>query len=281
MPDRKDLPFLLTLLEDDSYDVRTSVVEALRSFGPVLDSVVAPYRRELPAESRSILDLLCSDLRQNRYGGDWLAWIEMEESNEALEQALIQIAVMEYGRSAYNLSDHLDELAARFLAWTPVCDPAHLMDFLFAHMQFRPPRDSASSHLYDNLCYVLEHRQGSQVALSCIAILTGMRAGITLHGISIQGNFMAISLEKQDMQMYNAFNKGKPLARASVLYIEEAFRRNRIAPGDMRARVHEVVLQVLDNAIAIHQRKGRHLSAGEYTELRDRLKEELRLRGRV
>ena len=119
------------------------------------------------------------------------------------------------------------------------------------------------------------------MSLSCLAILVGWRVGIDLDGISIQGNFMAMMVEGNSMQMFNSFNKGKPLARASVMYIEEAFRRNDIPPQKMKAQVFEIVLQILKSAIDNFHRKGKVQQKENYLNLYKSLVKELEVRGEI
>ncbi|MEM7370934.1 MAG: transglutaminase family protein [Bacteroidota bacterium] len=281
MPNRKDLPFLLSLLEDDSTTVRDHVREALLSFGPALEKEVQPFQTTLDDYCREILEEIFQELHQHSYGGTWMSWVGKGDNKEELENALIGLAGLEFEGQEERIKDQLDDLAGEFLRSNHGCDIPSLMEFLFQEQGFRSPIDGEQNHLFDNLLYVLDHKEGSQVSLSCIAILVGYRVGIELDGISIQGNFMPISFEEHRMQMYNAFNKGRPLARASVMYIEEAFRRNQVPPGEMKAQVHEIVLQVLRNTIDILHRKNRHREAHEYVERYRALVEQLREAGIV
>lgn len=281
MPNRKDLPFLLSLLEDDSPTVREHVREALLSFGQMLEKEVKPYQNTLDEYSQEVLTEIFEELHQDSYGGSWMSWVGKGDTKEELENALIGLASLEFEGQEERIRDRLDDLAGDFLRSEYACDVPSLMEFLFQESGFRSPIDGEQNHLFDNLLYVLDHKEGSQVSLSCVAILVGYRVGIELDGISIQGNFMPISFDEHRMQMYNAFNKGRPLARASVMYIEEAFRRNQVPPGEMKAQVHEIVLQILRNTIDILHRKNRHREAHEYVERYRAVVEQLREHGIV
>jgi hypothetical protein len=279
MSDRKDLPFLLQLLEDDSPVVRNEVEAALLSFGPDLEGEVQPYLYNLEAESLMVLeDLICQFQPVSEKDDTWMEWLDIVNPKQSLEYAMIQLAFQEYGAEAFLLGEDLDLLAERFEEQYPEGRAKDLMEFLFQEERFRSPVEGTDCHLYDNLIYVLKTRRGSQIALSCLAILVGWRAGIDLEGISIQGNFMAMAYEDKNMQMYNSFNQGKPLARASVMYIEEAFRRNQIPPNEMKAEVHEIVLQILKNTMEFNQINNEPISAA-YTEMYQALMDELKDRG--
>lgn len=281
MPHRDDLPFLLKLLEDESPIVQSQVHEALRSYGPRLDQEVIPYLIGLEPEIVEKVRNFCQELRSEEFSDTWLGWLDMEDEKAALEYVLIRLALFENGSLAYSIPQILDELGEEFLRTGCPINAASLMEFLFQRKAFRSPTLEDNNHLYDNLLFVLKSHQGSQLALSCLAILVGNRVGVHLDGINIQGNFMAISFENENMAMFNSFNLGKPLARASVMYIEEAFRRNQIAPFHMKARVHEIVTQILKNAIDIHQKKTKLNEAKQFILLYKELLSELKSRNLV
>ncbi|MEZ4773983.1 MAG: transglutaminase family protein [Bacteroidia bacterium] len=281
MPRREDLPFLLKLLEDESPVVQAQVQEALRSFGPRLDQEVIPFLIGMEPEIVEKVRNFCQELRSNEFSDTWLGWLDMEDEKAALEYVLIRLALFENGSLAYSIPQILDELGEEFIRTGHPVNATSLMEFLFQRKAFRSPTLEDHNHLYDNLLFVLKSHQGSQLALSCLAILVGKRVGIHLDGINIQGNFMAISFENENMSMFNSFNMGKPLARASVMYIEEAFRRNQIAPFHMKAQVHEIVTQILKNAIDIHQKKNRLNEAKQFILLYRELLTELKNRNLV
>ncbi len=279
MPDRKDLPFLLSLLEDDSYDVRTEVLKALSSFGTELSELVKPFTPQLEPYSLEVLESLLAPIRQEEAEENWLDWLDIVNQKQSLEYALIQLSYLEYGSDAYLLGEDLDELAERFEKTYPNGKAADLMEFLFQKENFRSPLEGTESHLHDNLIFVLRTRRGSQVALSCLAILVGWRVNLDLEGVMIQGNFMAMTYEDQKMLMFNSFNKGKPLARASVMYIEEAFRRNQVPPQEMKAEVHEIVMQILKSSVDIHHRRGQKEAVRSYIDRYQALLAEINDRG--
>ena len=281
MPDRKDLPFLLQLLEDNSTTVQTEVQNALLAFGPQLQEEVKPFLKNLDSQCLVLLDELLlqttpANLTPDEEPEDWMEWLDIVNPKQSLEYAMIQLSFLEYGPEAFLMGEDLDALAEKFEEQYPKGKAPELMAFLFQQERFRSPMEGTESHLHDNLTYVLKTRRGSQVALSCLAILVGWRTGIDLEGISIQGNFMAMSYEGKRMMMFNSFNQGKPLARASVMYIEEAFRRNQIPPQEMKAEVHEIVLQILKNTIDVHHRNHIEPEATTYVEMYRCLLEELK-----
>lgn len=279
MPNRKNLPFLLSLLDDNSPIVQEEVSNALAAFGVNLRQEVSPYLADLSDVQSEELEKIFDSIRESQFDSGWLGWLDNGDFPSGLEHALTYLASLECGEDAYQIKVKLDMIADRFLSGTDAPDATKLMAFLFQEESFRSPTQEGYSQNYDNLFCILDSYEGSQVALSCLAILVGARCGIELHGISIQGNFMAIAYEGKQMKMYNSYNNGKPLARASVLYIEEAFRRSQVSPTGMKAEIHEIVMHVLKNSIDAYHHLGFHQEAYERVDLYRSLIHELRARG--
>ncbi|MEM7657632.1 MAG: transglutaminase family protein [Bacteroidota bacterium] len=264
--DRKHLPFLLHLLEDHSTVVREEVTKALIAYGPDLLNDSQAYRSQLDGYSIAVLEEILDQIGEIAFGGDWLDWLDLGDTKAGLEAALMALTEIEFEGQSNRIPNLLNRLAERYTSWAEEVTVSSLMEFLFQVAGFGPSRDGQYSHLHENLLYVLDQQEGNQVALSCIAILVGNRVGLELDGISIQGNFMPISFEQEQLQMFNSFNKGRPLARASIMYIEEAYRRNQLSPLQMKAQVYEVVIQLMRNIIDHLQRENQHEKAQEYVE---------------
>jgi regulator of sirC expression with transglutaminase-like and TPR domain len=264
--DSRHLPFLLRLLEDDSRVVREEVSRALISYGPNLLPLSQPFRSTMDPDSLSALEEILDEIGEIAFGGGWMDWLDLGNTKEGLEEALISLSELEFPEQSQRIPDYLNQLAEQYTGWAEEITVSSLMEFLFQVAGFGPSQDGSYTHLHENLLHVLDKREGNQVSLSCIAILIGDRVGLDLGGISIQGNFMPISFENEELQMFNSFNQGRPLARASIMYIEEAYRRNQLSPLQMKAQVYEVVIQLMRNTIDHLHRANHHEKAQEYVE---------------
>ncbi|MEO0898726.1 MAG: transglutaminase family protein [Bacteroidota bacterium] len=281
MPSRKDIPFLITLLEDQSYAVQAEVRQALKSFGPRLEKEVAPFRYVVEPENWLALEEILEEIREVEFHSGWLSWIELGNSKSSLEKAMINLSFLEFGAESYSIEQELDRLAEDFLDSNSKNSAEGLCNFLFNAKGFRLPDEKENSHLHDSLLFSLRQRKGSDLSLTSIGILVGWRVGLDLYPIEIRNNFLLISFEEQRMKMFNPSIKGEMVERASALYIEEAFRRNCLMPSEMRSQVHEMVAHVLRNHIDYFANKGRKQEAREYMERFDQLMDALKDRGLV
>jgi len=281
MPSRRDLPYLLTLLEDDSWIVRKHVSEALRSFGPKLAKVVSSYKYGMDPQCLEVLEEILDEIKEETFSSGWMNWLEISNTKLGLERAMINLSFLQFGEEAFQIELELDTLAEEFLLTSKDMSVDGLMKFIFEDKKFKSPGDRDQNHLHDSLLFTLRQRVGSQISLSCLIILLGWRIGLELHGIHIQGNFLPISFEGAKMQMYNTYNAGLPIKRSAALYIEEAFKRNCILPSEMRAEVHEIVSQILRNTIEFYHRRGKSDDANLYAERYNQLMDTLKARGMV
>ncbi|GAB4413513.1 MAG: hypothetical protein OHK0039_20500 [Bacteroidia bacterium] len=267
------------MLEDDSYVVQMEIRRALLAFGQSLEEETRSLWYGLDAENKLILDQILEQIDRESLDVRWMGWLEQGNSATGLEAALASISLLETGEQPGEAGVLLDRLAKRFLKNYPTPGIPQLMEFLFRKVKFHATNDGQLQPTHHSLSYVLAHRCGSQIMLSCVAILLARRVGLQLDGIMIQGNFLPMSYHDRKLEMYNALNGGQPLARASVMYVEEALRRNHIMPTDMRATVSEIVLQIIRDLIDAHLKCQHQRKARTYVVRYRLLIEELGRRG--
>ena len=96
MPSRRDLPYLLTLLEDDSWIVRKHVSEALRSFGPKLAKVVSSYKYGMDPQCLEVLEEILDEIKEETFSSGWMNWLEISNTKLGLDRAMINLSFLLY-----------------------------------------------------------------------------------------------------------------------------------------------------------------------------------------
>ena len=225
--------------------VREQVREALLSFGNALEKEISPS----PGSNWTNTALKClnpslQELNQHTFGGSWMSWVGQwrNQRNPWNKPSLgWQAWSLQARRSEFR--DRLDDLAGGFISSPKPCDIPNLMEYLFQEQGFRSPADGDQNHLFDNLLYVLRswrrksdcpflHRHPGRLS----------RRELTSTESAFRATLCRSPLRNTACRCTMPSTKGRPLARASVMYIEEAFRRNQVPPGEMKAQVHEIVL---------------------------------------
>lgn len=250
MPDVKDLPYLLKLLDDDSDTVQEHILGALKSFGPTLESIVGPYLNDLPEQQVQYVRELAYKLRVQAFERNWTQWIDELDESIALEYALSQLAFMEFGAAETRLEQHIDELVDRFHALDLPILPEALMYFLFQEEGFTgPPRDFHDP-IKNNLVHVIQEKEGTQISLTALALIMGNRLGIELEGVSVPGHFLIMHHTPGRIQMFNPFSRGVEMTRDSVQSIVQShYASESTRNQDLHISTHEIVLMILRNQI--------------------------------
>ncbi|RMG28488.1 MAG: hypothetical protein D6730_05375 [Bacteroidetes bacterium] len=278
MPEHKDIPHLLALLDDESDWIGEQVSQALLAFGAELEPLTRGYRTQLNSRQLARLDATCRKWKNEAFFRQWQHWLDIDDPYEALEVAFNQLAYFHNDFEPVPLGAEIDALAGRFLASSAPREPEALMRFLFFDEGFNIPHTDVHQPGYHDLHAILKNKKGEQLSLTVLAILLGRRLGLELFGMHVPGHFMLAAFEGHDIQLYNTSNKGQPVARTSVLYLEETFRRNDTSAREMVASPYEMVLQNLRNIIECHCRKSQNSQAQQYASLYESLMQQLKLR---
>jgi hypothetical protein len=281
MPHHKDLPFLMALLDDDTSAVRQKVIVELQAFGTDLRALTRPYWPGLDGRQRQLLEDILAGIDAQRLKDSWLSWLDQEDFYQALEQAMVSLSELEYGAGASLTCEWLDKLAYQFQNETTAFSSHALMHFLFEEKRLKCVPEHKQDFQHDLLFYIAQHGEGSQTALTCLALLVGKRVGIDLHGIFIRGHFMSMACQDTHLKMYNVHYGGKPLSRSSALYMEEALRRNCTWPSEMRAPVFEIIHQILQQNVALLDHRCDYPQASRYQGYLQELTQELHQRGHM
>ena len=207
---RKDIPYLVKLMEDQSPAVREGVLQGFLSFGPGLEAALQALPKQLDSTEKRALDWLLADHFCERIREAWPEWLGLSSDNHKLEKGFELIADFQDGL-AYSgqLAARLDDLAAEYRAEHSDPAAASLMLFLFFTKAYSGARKDYHDPCNSNLVAVLEKKRGIPISLACIAILVADRLGIEVHGCNFPGHFLARFGEGTDTVYVDCFNGGQ------------------------------------------------------------------------
>jgi len=259
MPDPKQLPYLLNLLDDESEDIRKEIVRQLASFGPELKNELLklPPAMLLPREN-ALEKILLAQERETLLKS-WPHWQEALSDLERLESALSILARFQCGLKFHyqqqDLSLLLDGLAAEYLAYAKTNDPLELAKFLFEVKGFTGSPNDFYNPQNSNLLYVIHAKKGLPISLSCLYMLVGARAGFVIDGYNFPGHFMGKVNFNGKSFLVDGFNGGKVLDEEAVVQLSDGavnLEERRVSP----TRAVDIVRRVLNNLINAYQTGG-------------------------
>jgi regulator of sirC expression with transglutaminase-like and TPR domain len=209
MPDPKQLPYLLRLLDDESPTVRNTVLEELAAYGPTLSEDLADLGLKMSLAEASLLQAFRDERNQKWIREVWPEWFRLGDEKEKLVTALSMLSEYLGNRlRPGKLTLLLDRLAAEFRAQHRSSDVRNLSRFLFSSRRLEGAREDYYNPQNSNLVHVIEHGKGIPISLVSIFILVGHRLGLAIEGCNFPGHFLALTFEQEEPLVIDCFNAG-------------------------------------------------------------------------
>ncbi|MBI5470847.1 MAG: hypothetical protein HY961_00735 [Ignavibacteriae bacterium] len=265
MPDVKQLPHLISLLDDAS--LRDTILRQLAAFGPSLEDELRRAGLRLTAEQARFIRPLLDVMYSAWIKAHWQTWRAHPSDNAQLEAALDLIVLFQFGRlSPKRLSQSLDDLADEFDARYTDRDPLSLAEFLFQGYALRGvAQEDYYNPLNSNLLYVIEHRLGIPISLACVYILVGDRLGLRIAGCNFPGHFLAIASTRREQVIIDCFNGGTRIGQNSLAAIGAQISEENIL--QLKCGANVIVPRVLRNLSNAYEQANEHENAATMAEL--------------
>ncbi len=205
-----NLPYLIKLLEDDSDQVRSSVQNELRSFGPLLKEHWPKYVQMMNAHQRELVNDVWQGVNSDILKKTWSSWFALPKALDRLEVAFCRLSEFQNGLEMNeSLSRLLDGLAEEYRKKDIKVTPYSLACFLFKDKSFKGTTNDYYNPQNHNLVYVIKKKRGVPISLTCIYMLVGKRLGLTIDGCNLPGHFLArIELDGRKV-FIDCFNRGQ------------------------------------------------------------------------
>ena len=254
MTDAKQLPYLLDLLDDESPLVRETVTRELAAFGPNIYESIRSLPIEINPRERALLNSILEKPRRSFLKMDWPLWFGLTDDHGRLEAALSLLAEYQSGLEFRGrIESMLDDLAEEYRSKHSIPDAHSLAEFLFQYKGFRGAMEDYYNPNNSNLVYVMTHRRGIPISLSCVYILVGWRLGLSIRGCNSPRHFLTIVEDHEKMQLVDCFHDGRvvgdkeiaTLSREASLTINEVLK--------LEADSYSIMRRVLGNLVFAYQ----------------------------
>ncbi len=288
LPDTRQLPFLLRLIDDSSPRVRERVAQQLRAFGNGLEREIQAQNLVLTTSQRTALNALGLREKAVASAHSWLEWLGQHDENAKLEAALSHLAHWQkeaeslsessaeylnneysneylnaaprnldllprsFGRKKPELGVALDRLAQDFRATGRPWHPEALSAWLFVEKGLRGDTRDYYNARNSNLLHVIQYGRGIPISLSCIFILVGARLGLDIRGCNFPGHFLAHARSGGLDLLFDCFDAGRLLSPFETNAIRKA--EPRLLETRMPSEV--IVTRVLRNLTVAYEHSG-------------------------
>lgn len=258
MPDPRQIPYLIQLIDDESPAVRDSVFRELRSFGPGLQKEVARLEKTPTAEQLGILQEILEEERREWLRSAWPGSFEVSGEQGRLEAGLSLLAEFQNGRGYEpKLDSLLDQLAMDFRATGTKVSVLGLSEFLFQkHGLQGASQEDYYNPMNSNLVEVIQRKRGIPISLALVYILVGRRLGLQVEGCNFPGHFLTIASDRNTWLVVDCYNGGRVLRARDLERINATISLDDILRLQCRAPM--ILARVLRNLSYAYQLANRH-----------------------
>lgn len=132
MADRSKLPYLVSLIDDETREVREEVLKGLSNYGASLEEDLQEFSKALDSQTLDFLKPILENNRRKWLSENWESWRKYNEGNQQLEEAFSLISKFQYGITyPVKLKRLLDQLGEEFRTLYPFGNEIDLANFLF------------------------------------------------------------------------------------------------------------------------------------------------------
>ena len=246
--DAKQLPYILSLLDDESPTVREELQRQLGEMGDGLKIELARLAVPPDGSQRRLLQNLMEPQARDWLRRVWSAWLAMPDNLESLEKACALVSEYQTGYIfPTDLSIVLDELAAEYKAQHRWPDAVSLAAFLFKEKGLKGNQADYFNPLNSDLVYVIKEKRGIPLSLACVYILCAWRLDLDISGCHFPGHFLARVREAGRDYLVDCFNGGIEVDPKVMAAVGEGSPATLAAVLDAPATPRSVVVRMLRN----------------------------------
>ena len=279
MTDPKQIPYLVSLLDDPSFSVRETVTKELMAFGPLLKDELTKERLTLNSVQQKSLEYIWEVYKKGQLKQSWSEWLKLPVVKEdlladyrRLESALsILSQFLNNFHCDAQLKELLDQLAWEFGEEFKKGDAKCLAKFLFKEKGLMGDEKKYYNSQNSNLVCVIQERKGVPISLTAVLMLVASRLGIRIEGCHFPGHFLArIELDGKKVFM-DCLNGGQIVSERKLASVQKG------SIGGIKKILYEktdidgIVRAFLANLIRSYQmkedREGAELLIGLFNEL--------------
>ena len=219
---QSEIKALISLLDDDDYEVLNHVESKIRSMG---DTVI-PYLEDRWEESslsplmQKKLEDLIHDLQYTAFFDRLINW--KNRGSEDLLEGVWAIATYQYPElSLEKLRQDVDQIY--YEVWLEIRDGMHPMDqiktlnsVIFGKLKFGANTKHFHSASNSMLNVVIESKKGNPISLCVIYLLVAKKLNLPIWGVNLP-NLFILTYKSGNMQFYiNVFNRGLVFSRVDI-----------------------------------------------------------------
>ncbi len=265
---KENLPHIISLVDDDSDEVRDHVFRDLTDYGTDLEADLVEFSDILNVKNLHLIKPIIEDNRRKWLKKNWKNWYSAISELEKIEIAMNIISKFQLGIvQQSSLSTKLDIIAGNFMNLYPYGNELDLSNYLFHVLDIKGNKDDYYDPLNSNLYHTIENGIGLPITLVLIYISVADRVGLNVVGCNFPGHFLAKIDIDGEMLLIDCFNSGRIIFESDLTDLStESFEALlKIINTPLSART--IIKRVLSNLINAYKEKGDIVNQQMFKEL--------------
>jgi len=276
-PSHRELEALVSLLDDDTPEVRAQVAERIADVATGdLSEWLASRSGSLTAADEALLSEMLGASRRSQLRREWVvpsgggaALAEDWERTEALLRALSDF-LHDGVTLRQPLSDAIDMLAEE--AETAECElEEDLIKFLFGDDRLKGNREGYHDPRNADLAWVIAEGTSNPIGLSLVLLFVAGRLGMDVEGVNFPGHFLCRIHKDGEPWIVDCFDQGKLHRQSDLLAGNSELTRQQKRLLESTADPGTILHRMLNNLIVALHRAGRAEDCALVRKLRETL----------
>lgn len=238
------LPYLIKLMDDDSPQIRQTIMEKILQLGSEVLSEIEKQQLDVSAKNYHKIENLFTK-RTAKLPSIAMQWLNVLRTTSSIERLskLCQL-IMHFQGDQQNLSIVLGKICRLFSPEEN--NAAALAKYLFIKRKIQYATCDFDNPRLENLYHVTTEKLGSPVSLLVLYMLSSYMFEFEVKGGFFKGNFFACTEDDMVVEFHNLGN---------IIPLERFCRENNIEKHDFIINIDTIILQLLDQLFDAYESK--------------------------
>ncbi len=251
------LPHIISLVDDNSEEVRDQVFKDLNDYGTDLETDLVGFSDILNRNNLHQIKPIIEKNRRDWLLANWKSWYTAFTELDKIEIAMNLISKFQLGvLQQTSLSTKLDIIAGNFMNLYPYGNELDLSNYLFRVLDLKGNKDDYYHPLNCNLYNAFESGTALPVTLVLIYILIADRVKLNVVGCNFPGHFLAKIDIDGEMLMIDCFNHGRIIFESDLEDLSPDAYEALLTIINTQLTARTVIKRVLSNLINAYKEKG-------------------------
>ena len=265
---KENLPHIISLVDDDSDEIRDYVFKDLTNYGIDLESDLVEFSDILNIKNLHLIRPIIEKNRREWLKANWKNWYSSITEIEKIEIAMDIISKFQLGiLQQTTLSTKLDIIAGDFMNLYPYGNELDLSNYLFRVLDLSGNKDDYYNPLNSNLYSAIENGVGLPITLVLIYILVAKRVNLKVVGCNFPGHFLAKIEIDDEMLLIDCFNNGKIIFESDLSDLSSESFEALLTIINTPLSARTVIKRVISNLINAYKEKGDTVNQQLFKEL--------------